>query len=231
MSVPEWFQRPSFDICCDEETFIHESSYIDEPCQIGHGTSIMHFCHVMANSVIGCHCQIGHNVTIASGVLIGDNVRVLNNVLLNSGVILENDVYLGPSTVFAPLKYMRGEAGNVSSIQPTLLKRGASVGANTTIASGITIGQFAFVESGSVVDRNVPDFTLVYGNPVTFAGWRCECGQVLKFTIADTTTCSRCGKKYARQTETEIVQLNAGSTSRDTHIQSPSSIRSVENFH
>jgi UDP-2-acetamido-3-amino-2,3-dideoxy-glucuronate N-acetyltransferase len=228
MSSPEWFQHPNFEICCSEETFIHESSYIDDPCQIGHGTTILHFCHIMANSVIGHHCQIGHNVTIASGVFIGNNVRVLNNTMLNSGVILENDVYCGPSTVFAPLKYIRGEAGNISTIHPTLVKRGASIGANTTIASGMTIGQYTFIESGSVIDRNIPDFTLVYGNPVQVAGWRCECGQILKFAIANTTSCSRCGKKYARQSDTEIVQLTPGSTTRDSNIQPHTTIRDLE---
>jgi UDP-2-acetamido-3-amino-2,3-dideoxy-glucuronate N-acetyltransferase len=229
MPAPEWFNQ-KFEVCCNEETYVHESAYIDEPCEIGHGTSVMHFSHISANTVIGAHCQIGQNVTIASGVFIGDNVRVLNNTLLNSGVILENDVYCGPSTVFAPLKYIRGEAGNVSSIQPTLVKRGASIGANTTIASGFTIGQFTFVESGSVVDRNVPDFAVVYGNPIQFAAWRCECGQTIKFRIAETTVCSRCGKKYARQSETEIVQLSAGGTTHDSHIQSHSTIPHFKTF-
>lgn len=230
MQTPEWFSQ-LFDLCCNEETYIHESAYVDEPCQIGHGTSIMHFCHIMANSVIGSHCQIGQNVTVASGVLIGNNVRILNNTLLNSGVILESDVYCGPSTVFTPLKYIRGEAGNISSIQPTLVKRGTSIGANTTVASGFTIGQHTFIESGSVIDRNVPDFAIVYGNPVQFAGWRCECGQTLKFQIAESTVCLRCGKKYIRQSETEIVQLMPGSTARDSNIQSHSTIRNFKNLH
>lgn len=224
--TPDWFNR-NFDVCCSEEPFIHESTYVDEPCQIGHGTSILHFCHIMANSVIGQHCQIGHNVTIASGVLIGDSVRVMNNAMLNSGVILEDDVYCGPSTVFAPLKHIRGDAGNISAIHPTLVKRGATIGANTTVASGFSIGQHTFVESGSVIDRNIPDFALVYGNPIQFAGWRCECGQVLRFQN-DTTTCSQCGKAYARQTEMEIIQLMPGSTTHDSNIQSRSSIRRFE---
>lgn len=230
MTTPQWYSQ-TFDRCCDQETFVHESAYVDEPCQIGHGTSIMHFSHVMAHSVIGEHCQIGQNVTIASGVMIGNNVRVMNNTMLNSGVIIEDDVYCGPSTVVIPLKYMRGEAGNISTIQPTLMKRGASIGANTTIAAGLTIGQQSFIESGSVIDRNIPDFALVYGNPVQFAGWRCECGQVLKFSIADTTMCAPCGKKYARQSETVIVQLTSGSTASDSNIQSRSTIRKFENFH
>ncbi len=229
MPTREWFDHHQ--PCCQEETFIHESAYVDEPVEIGHGTSIMHFTHVMANSMIGNHCQIGHNVTIASGVLIGHNVRVLNNAMLSSGVIMEHDVYCGPATVFTALKYIRGEAGNISTIHPTLVKRGASIGANTTVATGLTIGQFAFVESGSVIDRNIPDFAIVCGNPVQFSGWRCECGQTLKFVIQDITSCSRCGRKYTRQSESEIVQLTSGSTAHDSHIQSRSTIRSIETFH
>ncbi len=228
----EWFPpNHALDNCCNEEIFVHESAYVDEPCQIGHGTSIMHFTHVMANSVIGHHVQIGHHVTIASGVFIGNNVRVQHNTVLNSGLILENDVHCGAATVFAPLKTIRGEAANISSIQPTLVKRGSTIGPHSTIAAGFIIGQHSFIESGSVIDRNIPDFALVYGNPVQFAGWRCECGQRLKFSIADMTVCSRCGKKYARQTDTEIVQLTAGSSARDSHIQSRSAIRNFEGFH
>lgn len=231
MPMPEWFKN-QFEACCQEETFVHESAYVDEPCEIGHGTSIMHFTHVMANSVIGHHCQIGQNVTISSGVFIGNNVRVLNNAMLNSGVILENDVYCGPSTVFAPLKYIRAEAGNISTIHPTIIKRGTSIGANTTIASGFVIGQHTFIESGSVVDRNVPDFALVYGNPLQFAGWRCECGQILQFqTYKEDVTCTRCGKQYARQAEMEIVQLMSGSSPHDSNIQPRSTIRDIETFH
>jgi UDP-2-acetamido-3-amino-2,3-dideoxy-glucuronate N-acetyltransferase len=209
MSISHGFNQHQ-EICCAEETFIHESAYVEEPCEIGHATHVMPFCHLMANSVIGSHCQIGHHVTIASGVLIGNNSRILNNAMLSSGVIMENDVYCGPSVVFMPLKYLRGEARHVSSVQPALVKRGASLGANTTIASGFTIGQFAFVEAGSVVDKNVPDFAVVCGNPLSFVTWRCECGQKLKFTIADSTTCMRCGKKYLRKSEAEIIQRNPG---------------------
>ncbi len=230
MAHPDWFQDPG-EPCCDKEIFVHESSYVDEPCQIGHATHVMHFCHLMQNSMIGRHCQIGHNVTIASGVLVGNHVRILNNALLSSGVIMEDNVYCGPSTVFTPLKYIRGEAANISSIQPALVKRGASIGANTTIAAGLTIGQHAFVESGSVVDRNIPDFAIVYGNPVQFAGWRCECGQSLKFSIAETTQCPRCGKKYARHSEMEVVALTPEGKVHDSHIQPASPIHMVEKFH
>lgn len=204
-NVP-WFHG-SPEPCCEEKTTIHESTYIDQPVQIGHGTTILHHSHVMANAMIGSHCHIGHNVAISSGVMISDNVRISNNSQLSSGVIIENDVYCGPSMVITLLKYIRGNAQNISHIQPTLIKRGATVGANTTIASGFSIGAYSFIESGAVVDSHVPDFALMYGNPIQFAGWRCECGQVLKFTIADTTTCSRCGHKYAQKSQTEVVSL------------------------
>jgi len=227
MTNPSYHYTPD-QACCDEALFIHETAYVDEPCQIGHGTYIMHFSHVMAHSIIGHHCQIGHHVTVSEGVVLGNNVKLMHNTVLTTGVILEEDVVCGPSTVFAPLKHIRGQGGNISTLQPTLIKRGTLLGPNTTVANGFTVGQYSVVEAGSVVDRNIPDFALVCGNPVQFVGWRCVCGSSLQFTIAETTTCPRCSKKYARQSPHRIVPLTAGGFARDSYIQPRSSIRTSE---
>lgn len=212
MNESHWYDTAHFPADLVEggfdEPFIHASAFVDTPCQIGMGTHIMHFSHVMANSVIGYRCQIGHNVMISSGVMIGDNVRVLNNTSLSSGVILEDDVYCGPSTVFTPLKYVRANAGPVSTIKPTLVKQGSSIGANTTIAGGFTIGQHCFIESGSVVDRAIPDYALVRGNPITIIGWRCECGNALTFSRSRTNPiaeCQECGLRYEQCAEYSVI--------------------------
>jgi UDP-2-acetamido-3-amino-2,3-dideoxy-glucuronate N-acetyltransferase len=189
-----------------ESAYIHESSYVDSPCRIGENTSILHFSHIMPNAIIGDNCHIGHNVTIGSGVIIGNNVRVMNNAMLNSGVILENDVYCGPSAIFAALKHVRAQKGSISAVSPTVVRRGAHIGANTTLATGFTIGQHTFIEAGSVIDRNIPDFALVYGNPLKFVGWRCECGERLKFA-QEIAECKSCGKTYTQKSERKVIQL------------------------
>lgn len=210
--------------------FIHESSYIDAPCRIGEHTAIMHFSHVMANTIIGDHCHIGSNVTIASGVLIGNHVRVMNNALLNSGVIMENDVYCGASTVFTEHRHVRANPNNISRISPTLVRQGAKIGANTTIASGHTIGRCVFIEAGSVIDRNIPDFAIVYGNPLKFGGWQCECGHGLRFRNGDSepACCGYCGKAYLQDSRWKIVQLAEEAIARDSHPQPDPSVRSAQ---
>lgn len=197
--------RPLFEDQRAKSAFIHESSYVDSPCLIGEHTAILHFTHIMAHAIIGSHCHIGHNVTIGSGVVIGNHVRILNNTLLNSGVILEDNVYCGASTIFTALNRIRGRSRTISPISPTLVKSGANIGANTTVAAGVTIGQHSFVEAGSVVDNNIPDFALVYGNPVRFEGWRCQCGECLTFH-KDKAYCKHCGKRYTQYSEFKILQ-------------------------
>lgn len=199
-----------------DTSFIHESAYVDPPCHIGHNTTILHFSHVMANSIIGDHCHIGHNVTIASGVLIGNHVKVLNQSMLKSGVILEDEVYCGPSTVFQELRHVRMQNTGISPVSPTLVRRGAHIGANTTIATGFTLGMYIFIEAGTVIDRNIPDFALVYGNPLKFGGWRCECGERLKFQ-SESILCKTCGKAYLQKSERKIVQLREGITELDSN--------------
>lgn len=245
--------EPYFEDHRAETAFIHESSYVDAPCRIGEHTSILHFSHVMGHTIIGSYCQIGRNVTVASGVFVGDNVRVMNNAQLNSGVILENGVYCGPNTVFTENKFVRANTKNISRISPTLVRHGAQIGANTTVASGSTIGRFAFIEAGTVIDRNIPDFAVAYGNPLKLAGWRCECGQAILLNAAapekshgetqdkaQEVHCSSCGRLYLRQSKWKVLQLaraeatgqsvyhREGAT-RDSHFESDPSIRTAQN--
>jgi len=219
--------------------YIHESSYVDAPCRIGEHTAIMHFTHVMPHAVIGDHCHIGRNVTIASGVLVGNHVKVMNNVQLNGGVILENNVYCGPCVTFSDNRHVRAIPKNISRISPTLVRQGAQLGPNTTVASGFTIGRFAFIEAGTIVDRNIPDFAIAYGNPLKFAGWRCECGQSLTLPSGSgfrsqhpeqdmelTVACAYCGKRYKRHSKWKVLQLaQQGDTTLDSYSEFDPSVR------
>lgn len=181
----------------DTPYFVHESSYVDEPCQIGAGTQIWHFCHIMKGCVIGERCKIGQNVVISPGVRIGNNVKIQNNVSVYSGVTLEDDVFCGPSMVFTNVSTPRAAYPRNTADQylPTLVKRGASIGANATIVCGHTIGEYAFIGAGAVVARDVPAYAFVYGNPARVHGWACECGPKLQF-VAGEATCHECGKAY-----------------------------------
>jgi UDP-2-acetamido-3-amino-2,3-dideoxy-glucuronate N-acetyltransferase len=182
--------------------FVHESSYVDEPCEIGAGTRIWHFSHVMKNSKIGERCSIGQNVVIASNVTIGNNVKIQNNVSVYEGVVLEDDVFCGPSMVFTNVSTPRsGSPRNTSAdYLRTIVKRGASIGANATIVCGHTLGEFAFVGAGSVVTRDVPPYAIVYGNPARIAGYACECGIRLAFH-AQRARCRACGREYEQSSD------------------------------
>jgi UDP-2-acetamido-3-amino-2,3-dideoxy-glucuronate N-acetyltransferase len=175
--------------------FVHESSFVDEPCQIGEGTKIWHFSHVMANAVIGPRCNIGQNVVISPGVRLGEGCKIQNNVSLYTGVILEDFVFCGPSMVFTNVVNPRSEVVRKDEYKQTLVRRGASIGANATVVCGITIGQYAFVGAGSVVTRDVPDFALVMGNPARRSGWMCRCGLKLR-TNGARMHCEVCGTQY-----------------------------------
>ncbi|MBI4854218.1 MAG: N-acetyltransferase [Acidobacteria bacterium] len=182
------------------DVFIHESSYVDEPCLIGAGTKIWHFCHIMKNSSIGERCNIGQNVFIASGVKIGTNVKIQNNVSLYTGVILEDDVFCGPSMVFTNVVNPRSAVVRKDEYRETLVKRGASIGANATIVCGHTIGKYAFIGAGAVITKDVPDYALMVGNPARLLGWMCECGIKLNFNAAQAeATCSACNRHYHKQ--------------------------------
>jgi len=175
--------------------FVHASSYVDEPCQIGEGTKIWHFSHVMKDSVIGKGCNIGQNVLVATGVRIGDNCKIQNNVSLYTGVVLEDHVFCGPSMVFTNVVNPRSEVARKSEYKTTLVKRGASIGANATILCGTTIGAYAFVGAGAVVTRDVADFALVVGSPARAHGWMCRCGIKLQVS-GPQARCESCAAAY-----------------------------------
>ena len=175
--------------------FAHPSSFVDPPCTIGEGTKIWHFCHVMAGAVIGRDCTIGQNVFVASGVRVGDHCKIQNNVSLYTGVVLEEHVFCGPSMVFTNVVNPRSELVRKDEYKPTLVKRGASIGANATIVCGVTIGAYAFVGAGAVVTHDVPDFALVVGNPARHADWMCRCG--IKVEVQEgAARCPSCSRRY-----------------------------------
>ena len=183
--------------------FLHESSYVDDGARIGAGTKIWHFCHVMAGAVIGERCSLGQNVVVMSGTRLGTNVKVQNNVSIYEGVECEDDVFLGPSMVFTNVTNPRSHVSRKHEYRRTLVRRGASIGANATIVCGHELGEYAFVAAGAVVTRPVPAYALVAGVPAKQIGWMCQCGERLRFESpsrdVDHETCSSCGARYIRE--------------------------------
>ncbi len=178
-----------------EDFFVHPSSYVDEGCQIGKGTKIWHFSHVMSGSVMGEHCNIGQNVVISPGVVLGNGVKIQNNVSVYTGVTCEDGVFLGPSCVFTNVINPRAFIERKNEYRKTRIGKGASIGANATIVCGHDIGKYAFVGAGAVVTKNVPDYALVYGAPAQIHGYVCQCGEKLEFS-QEKAVCSACGKTY-----------------------------------
>ena len=176
--------------------FAHPTAVIDEPCEIGDGTRVWHFSHIMANSRIGKNCNLGQNVVVSPDVVIGNNVKIQNNVSLYTGVILEDDVFCGPSMVFTNVVNPRSHIVRKHEYKPTLVKRGASFGANSTIVCGTTIGEYAFVAAGAVVTKDVPRYALMVGVPAKQAGWMCYCGVRLPESVGE-VECTVCGKRYS----------------------------------
>lgn len=179
-----------------EDVQIHPSVYVDEPCRIGKGTKVWHFSHIMQNCVIGDKCNIGQNVVVSPDVILGNNVKVQNNVSIYTGVICEDDVFLGPSMVFTNVINPRSAMVRKEQYKKTLVKKGASIGANATIICGITIGCFAFIGAGSVVTKDVPDYALVIGNPARQTGWISEFGHKLSFNSDNIAKCEESGDEY-----------------------------------
>ena len=175
--------------------FSHGTAIIDKGCFIGNGSKIWHFSHLMEGAKIGKNCNIGQNVFIANDVVLGNNVKVQNNVSLYSGVICEDDVFLGPSMVFTNVKNPRSAISRKDNYSQTVIKKGASIGANATIVCGVTIGSFAFVGAGAVITKDVPPFALMLGVPAKLDGWMSEHGERLQFTDG-IALCRESGEKY-----------------------------------
>jgi UDP-2-acetamido-3-amino-2,3-dideoxy-glucuronate N-acetyltransferase len=188
--------------------FAHESCYIDAGCEIGAGTKIWHFTHVMTGASIGQGCNIGQNVVISSDVIIGSNVKIQNNVSVYTGVVLEDDVFCGPSMVFTNVINPRSHVSRKHEYQRTIVKRGASLGANSTIICGHTIGRYAFIGAGAVVTKDVPDFAIVTGNPARVSGWMCHCGAKLAGGPQPPphAVCASCGTAYVRAGDSVVPE-------------------------
>jgi UDP-2-acetamido-3-amino-2,3-dideoxy-glucuronate N-acetyltransferase len=174
--------------------FIHPSAVIDENVNIGKGTKIWHFSHVLSGSRIGENNNIGQNVVVGPDVTIGKGCKIQNNVSVFKGITLEANVFCGPSMVFTNIYNPRAEIGKMDQIRPTLVKKGATIGANATIICGATLGRYSFIGAGAVVNKNIPDHALVAGNPAKQIGWVCECGE----RLSDDLECLACDKKYEK---------------------------------
>ena len=182
-----------------KNVFVHESAYIDEGVTIGSGTKVWHFSHVMQGSELGEGCILGQNVLVGPNVKIRNNVKIQNNVSVYEGVTLEDDVFCGPSCVFTNVDRPRSAyPTDHSKYLKTVIKRGATIGANATIVCGDTLGEYCFVGAGAMVTKDVPSYAVVYGNPATIKGWICQCGQKLAFQ-GDDATCAACGRRYRKE--------------------------------
>ena len=201
----------------DTTAVVHESAYVDAGASIGAGTRVWHFCHVLDGAVIGEHSSLGQNVVVMGGTRIGDNVKIQNNVSVYEGVEIEDDVFCGPSMVFTNVTNPRSHVSRKSEYRRTLVRRGASIGANATIVCGVTIGEYAFIGAGAVVAKDVPAFALMVGVPARQLGWMCQCGERLPGGGA--CACAVCGSTYVATPEglrqTSGPNLVAHSTKAD----------------
>ena len=188
------------------ECFVHESAYVDEPCRIGKGTKIWHFCHIMKDAQIGENCIFGQNVLVSTGVVIGNNVKVQNNVAIYTGTVIEDDVFLGPSCVLTNVSNPRSQIVRHDLYERTVLRRGATVGANATIVCGVELGRYCFIGAGAVVTKNVPDYALMLGVPARQAGWVSRHGIPLPPPdAAGIRRCPESGYRY-RQVQPGVVR-------------------------
>lgn len=189
-------------MAADKHYFAHPTAVIDDGCEIGAGTKIWHFSHIMANCRIGERCNIGQNVVVSPEVVLGNNVKVQNNVSIYTGVTCEDDVFLGPSMVFTNVINPRSAVNRKSEYARTVVKHGATIGANATIVCGHDIGRFAFIGAGAVVTKTVRDYELVMGNPARHGGWMSEYGHKLDFDQNGIAVCPECGDRYSLQNGT-----------------------------
>ena len=180
----------------DPQYFAHETAVIDPGCEIGKGTKIWHFSHIMTGCRIGENCNFGQNVVVSPGVTLGNQVKVQNNVSIYTGVICEDDVFLGPSMVFTNVTNPRSGVNRRGQYETTLVKKGATIGANATIVCGVTLGEYCFIGAGAVVTKNVLPYALVVGNPARQTGWMSEYGHRLHFDEQGAATCPESGEKY-----------------------------------
>lgn len=191
----------------NEEIFIHESAIVEHGCKIGAGTKVWHFSHIMGSAVIGSKCNIGQNVFIADGVKIGNNNKVQNNVSIYTGVECEDDVFLGPSMVFTNVINPRSAVNRKEEYKRTIVKKGASIGANATIVCGVEIGSYAMIGAGAVVTKDVKDFELLVGNPARQIGWVSEYGSKLQFDENGMAQCIETSSKYLLK-EGKVVKIS-----------------------
>ena len=191
----------------ETDYFAHESAFIDEGCKIGKGTRIWHFTHIMEGCVIGENCNLGQNVVISPDVVLGRNVKVQNNVSIYTGVICEDDVFLGPSMVFTNVINPRSHILRRDQYQTTLVRHGASIGANATIVCGNEIGEFAFIGAGAVITKNVPAYALIVGNPGRHVGWMSEYGHRLYFNENNIAVCTESHEKYELTQDGKVIKL------------------------
>ena len=193
------------------EYFAHESAYIDEGAEVGAGTKIWHFSHVMPRAKVGRKCNIGQNVVISPDCVVGDNVKIQNNVSVYTGVILEDDVFCGPSMVFTNVINPRSHIERKDEYKTTLVKKGATIGANATVVCGVTLGRYCFIGAGAVVTRDVPDFALIVGAPGKLRGYVCFCGDKLGIGLdendVESSECQSCGRQYQKKMN-EISEIS-----------------------
>jgi len=189
----------------EKQYFVHESAYVDEPCEIGKGTKIWHFCHIMKNTKIGEKCIFGQNVLVANDVIIGNNVKVQNNVSVYTGTVIEDDVFLGPSCVLTNITNPRSQIIRHELYEKTLIRRGATIGANATIVCGVELGRYCFIAAGAVVSKNVPDYALMVGVPARQIGWISRHGiRLSKPDKEGIMVCAESGYRY-KEVEPGIV--------------------------
>jgi UDP-2-acetamido-3-amino-2,3-dideoxy-glucuronate N-acetyltransferase len=229
-SVREHGQPVSLEARTAPPYFVHPSAFVDAPCEIGEGTKIWHFSHVMRGCQIGANSSLGQNVNVASGVRIGRNVKIQNNVSLYTGVELEDDVFCGPSMVFTNVINPRSHVNRKSEYRSTLVRRGSSLGANSTIVCGITIGEYAFVGAGAVVTKDVPAHALVVGVPARQVGWVCACGTRLEVENRE-ANCTECGKNYWVDEKGRLAAVSTSAKPAEPfEIQQLLEVREVESL-